>query len=354
MRKSLSLFPIESQVSLNGSKLALAKVTDASIISEAAFRSFSDLLLESENLYPGIDVWLKKKVIPGLQQGRRVAYILYHEGKAIAESIVKFGVNSKMCSMRVDPDYQGKGIGPFLFAQIAREIDYSVKSLHFTAPESLVHERKGLFDDLGFVLQGKSRRRYRVGEDELVFKGSASEFKKKSLELIAKKISKNIVGGFRPGVLISIQPVNIYKILSGEKTVELRRKFSADNKGSIALLYATKPIGEVLGDALINDVVVDNPEKIWKTFHSFIGCNRQEFDEYAKGARTLSAILLSQVSQYPHPFEWNKVMEAFVGISKPPQSHQLIPVASLSFWGTLASSTPEFKQSAVEQLSLGF
>jgi predicted transcriptional regulator/ribosomal protein S18 acetylase RimI-like enzyme len=348
---TLSLFPESTDLQLNGSQLALVRLSDESKLPGSALISFGDLVLESEDLYPGIDKWFQKKVIPGIRNGRRIAFIVFYQGKAIAESIVKFGSNTKMCSMRVDPAYQGKGIGPFLFAQLANELDSSVKSVHFTAPESLVEERRGLFDDLGFVFAGKSGVRYRAGQDELVFQASASQFRRRSLDLVSKKVAKHYSRGSMPGILMSIKGEYVDRILSGQKCVEIRRRFSEEHKGSVALLYATQPIGKVLGDALISEVITGHPQNIWKQFHSFIGASKEEYDNYCLNAETVSAVFLSQVSKYPHPFDWDSVMDSFVGIQRPPQSYQKIPKATLSFWGSLSS--PEGKEKHLADASIG-
>jgi predicted transcriptional regulator/ribosomal protein S18 acetylase RimI-like enzyme len=348
---TLSLFPDSKDVRLNGSQLVLVRLSDETNISKLALKSFGNLVLESEDLYPGIDKWFQKKVVPGIRDGRRIAFILFHEGRAIAETIIKFGSNTKMCSMRVDPAYQGKGIGPFLFAQLASELDNSVKNVHFTAPESLVEERIGLFDDLGFVFAGKSRIRYRAGQDELVFQASASHFKRQSLSLVSKRIARNFMGGSTHGILMSIKAEFVEKILSGQKCIEVRRRFSEENKGSIALLYATQPVGKVMGDALVNEVHTNHPSIIWKQFHSYIGASKEEYDNYCSGADKVSAVFLSHVSKYPHPFDWHSVMSAFIGMNRPPQSYQRIPTATLSFWGTLAS--PERGDDDLRDASIG-
>ena len=348
---TLPLFSDSTDLRLNGRQLALVRLSDETDLSETSLRSFGDLVLESEDLYPGIDKWFQKKVVPGIRDGKRIAFILFHQGRAIAETIIKFGASTKMCSMRVDPSYQGKGIGPFLFAQLANELDYSVKNVHFTAPESLAEERQGLFDDLGFVFTGKSRVRYRAGQDELIFRAPASHFRRQSLSLVSKKIAKNYVRGATPGILLSIKSKYANKIVSGEKCIEIRRRFSEDLKGCIALLYATQPVGKVVGDALVSEVVTDVPHKIWRQFHTFAGIDKDDFDTYCMGARNVSALVLTQVSKYPHPFDWNSVMEAFVGIQRPPQSYQKIPKASLSFWGSLAS--PEGKETDLTEASIG-
>jgi predicted transcriptional regulator/ribosomal protein S18 acetylase RimI-like enzyme len=335
---TLPLFPESEGVQLNGSRLALIRLSDESNLPESALSSFGDLVLGSEDLYPGIDKWFQKKVIPGIRDGKRIAFILFHEGKAIAQTILKFGSTTKMCSMRVDPAYQGRGIGPFLFAQIALELDNSVKRIMFTAPESLVEERSGLFDDLGFAFAGKSRIRYRAGQDELVFQAPVFLFKRQTISLVSKKTAGPNLKDAVPGILLSIKSEYANRILSGEKCIEFRRRFSQEAKGCIALLYATQPVGKVVGDAVVKDVVTDEPDKIWRQFHSFAGTRKDEFDAYCKGTDKVSALILAQVSKYPHPFDWNSVVHAFEGMQRPPQSYQRIPRPSLSFWGSLASS----------------
>lgn len=353
VHKAPHLFAELDDMELNGHQIALVRLGDQKRISASSFSSFSDLLLESETIYPGIDKWFVKKVVPGMRQGSRIAYVVFHQGKAIAESIVKFGARTKMCSMRVDPRFQGKGIGPFLFGQIAAELDYSVSSIHFTAPESLVEERRGLFDDLGFVFAGKSRKSYRSGDDELVFKATATDFKRRSLELVEKKIARRFTRGAAEGILLSIRNRYLERIFSGKKHIELRRKFSEKLEGCVALLYAPQPVGKVMGDAVISGVVTDTPERIWKGFHYHLGCTREEYESYCGSADRLSALFLTNICRYPRPFDWEILEKVFTGFTRPPQNYQRIPKSTLSFWGSLASGGEGSADQESTESSLG-
>ena len=44
---------------------------------------------ECEDLYPGIDIWFKKKVVPGLKESNRVAFLVYHDDRPIGSAVVR-------------------------------------------------------------------------------------------------------------------------------------------------------------------------------------------------------------------------------------------------------------------------
>ncbi|MBM3300303.1 MAG: hypothetical protein FJY85_10145, partial [Deltaproteobacteria bacterium] len=50
-------------------------------------KDFSGLILQNEPMYPGIDNWLKGKVIPGLKDRQRVAYVGYVDGIPAASAV---------------------------------------------------------------------------------------------------------------------------------------------------------------------------------------------------------------------------------------------------------------------------
>src|SRR6267378_1490486 len=162
------VFPHEPSGKDQGSYYIL-RLTNEVCYPKATLEGFRQLVDESEDLYPGIDIWFRSKVVTGINEGVRYAFLVIHEGRPVAAAIVKPGADTKLCSMRIKPAYQKKAIGPILFAHIAEMLNHSIEQIHFTAPESLVVERKGLFQRLGFVNVGKARRVYRPGEEEFVF-----------------------------------------------------------------------------------------------------------------------------------------------------------------------------------------
>ena len=60
---------------------------------ESAVRAF---LLESAELYPGIDVWFDRKVCPGLLSGARIGYVVEERERLAGLVIAKRGRRAKL------------------------------------------------------------------------------------------------------------------------------------------------------------------------------------------------------------------------------------------------------------------
>jgi hypothetical protein len=108
----------------------LLKCNSETNTSESTLNGFKEIVSEIEDIYPGIDKWFEKKVLPGIKNGTRFAYLIIHNNKVIGESIVKPGKNAKLCSLRIKPEYQNKSMGLLLFAKIASTLDYNSKSIY--------------------------------------------------------------------------------------------------------------------------------------------------------------------------------------------------------------------------------
>ena len=76
---------------------------------------FEEIIYECDDLYPGIDLWYKKRVLPGFVDGSRLGHIVYDSGNPVAGAITKLSYHSKICSLRVRHEARGKGIGSALF-----------------------------------------------------------------------------------------------------------------------------------------------------------------------------------------------------------------------------------------------
>lgn len=93
-------------------------------------------------------------------------------------------------------------------------------------------------------------------------------------------------------VLVSIRPEYVAAIIDGRKTVELRRRFPASTPGTRLLVYATKPIGGLVGYAPIKRVLFTSPSEIWRRYHRHLAISRQEFDLYFRGCSAGHAVVL--------------------------------------------------------------
>jgi predicted transcriptional regulator len=95
--------------------------------------------------------------------------------------------------------------------------------------------------------------------------------------------------------IISIRPHYADAILSGQKTIELRRRVPQLSSGTTLWIYATRPTGAVVGMATIRDVDRGRPATIWKHHRSKVGLDHASFNAYFEGAQEAVAILLEVV-----------------------------------------------------------
>ena len=96
-------------------------------------------------------------------------------------------------------------------------------------------------------------------------------------------------------VLISIRPHYAEAILSGDKTVELRRRIPAIDLGTRLWIYATQPVRAVVGSAVVDEVIEGSPAHIWERYMDRVAIDRCEYDEYFSGKDRAFGIVLSHI-----------------------------------------------------------
>jgi predicted transcriptional regulator len=100
----------------------------------------------------------------------------------------------------------------------------------------------------------------------------------------------------KPGdAIISIHPRFTDAILTGSKTVELRRRIPPIEVGTRLWMYATRPIAAVVGSAIVGAIFRDTPSAIWDMYAEQTAIAREEFDQYFDGANEAIGISLRQV-----------------------------------------------------------
>ena len=92
--------------------------------------------------------------------------------------------------------------------------------------------------------------------------------------------------------IISIHPRHANAILDGAKTIELRRRIPNLSVGTRLWIYATRPVGAIVGMATVERVVRGEPEGIWLAFGDKTGIERDDFDTYFDGAEEAVGLLL--------------------------------------------------------------
>lgn len=317
----------QRQVDVNSRVL---KISNQSNFSENTLNQFKTIVSGIEDIYPGIDKWYNKKVIPGISEGSRFAFLVMHEGDVIAETIIKPGNDNKLCSMKILPSFQNKSLGTLLFSEIAKTLNDNTEFIHFTAPESLSYEKEGLFNRLGFQCLGKSNKMYRKGEDELVFRARVTNFKRNAINLFNYHLmEKNIGNNFLP-IVMSIKPEYATKIIKKNKTIEIRKKFSEKAIGSTIFLYATMPNGCVVGQAKICDVKEGQPEYIWENYSDRLGCSYDDYFLYCGNHEKIKAIILDDIIEFKNPIPWNIFCSTVNASKRPPQSYEFLKTSDFN------------------------
>lgn len=125
-------------------------------------------------------------------------------------------------------------------------------------------------------------------------------------------------------ILLSINPNHVENILNGTKTYEFRKKACKRHVDKI-LIYSTTPIMRVVGEAEVEEVLIDNPEIIWKKTRKNSGIDKTFFDQYYEDRDQAVAYKLRNVIKYNEPKELKDY-----GISNAPQSFQYIEDAKVA------------------------
>lgn len=124
-------------------------------------------------------------------------------------------------------------------------------------------------------------------------------------------------------VLISIKPKYIDLILSGRKTVELRKR-SRITPGTRLILYASSPRCAVVGEALVSfreELTIDT---LWTKHGEAAGVGKEELDGYYADAPTGVALGLTDVFRYQEDIPLSSLRDAKRGF-QPPQSYMRAP-----------------------------
>ena len=285
--------------------------------------NFKNLILANERMYPEIQRWYSNKVLPGIRQDERVAFVGYLNEKPAVSAVVKKGSDAKFCHLKIHEDLQDSNLGEVFFSLMALEIRGLAKDIHFTLPESLWKEKGPFFQSFGFNSAELAESQYRLFDRELTCAAPFPAVWSSVLNKIPKLADLYAFGGFSSDnqLLMSIKPEFAERIMKHKKTVELRRKFSTRWLNHRINIYASAPVMSLMGEARIAGIVANKPEVIWERFQTQIGCSREEFDAYAAGTDELYAIELDDVHPYRDRLPLIQISQWVNESLTPPQSY---------------------------------
>jgi len=107
-------------------------------------------------------------------------------------------------------------------------------------------------------------------------------------------------------IIISIKPEYAFRIFDGSKRFEFRKTMFA-NEIKTALIYATMPLGKVMGEFEVKNIIVENPANLWEMTKKYAGVDRKSFDEYFYNRKSAVAIEIGSVCEYKLPLELHEI-----------------------------------------------
>ena len=122
-------------------------------------------------------------------------------------------------------------------------------------------------------------------------------------------------------ILLSIKPEYVERILNGTKKFEYRKKIFKNKNVNTVVIYATKPIGKVVGEFYIRNIIEDNPQTIWNLTNKYSGISKKSFDEYFHNVQEGFAIEIAHFVKYKKELELNEVSKK---LKSAPQSFAYI------------------------------
>ncbi|EFB71507.1 ASCH domain-containing protein [Providencia rustigianii] len=121
-------------------------------------------------------------------------------------------------------------------------------------------------------------------------------------------------------VILSIKPEYAEQILSGEKKFEFRRKIFKNKDVDTVIIYATMPVGKVIGEFKVGDILVNTPPKLWSLTKNHAGISHKFFTDYFHRRDTAFAISVKSPIRYSSPLDLDDISPG----AKAPQSFRYV------------------------------
>ena len=121
-------------------------------------------------------------------------------------------------------------------------------------------------------------------------------------------------------MLISIKPEYVENIFNGSKKYEYRKIRCKQDIDKI-IIYSTYPIMKVVGEAKVEKILEDSPDRIWEKTKKYSGIDLNFYQKYFKDRSKAIAYKLTNIKKYDSPKELSSY-----GIKAAPQSFVYIKI----------------------------
>lgn len=102
-------------------------------------------------------------------------------------------------------------------------------------------------------------------------------------------------------VLLSIKPQFVAEIFNGNKKFEYRKAIFKNKDVKTIVIYATMPIGKIVGEFDIDHILEDSPFSIWEETKQYSGITEEFYDSYFNGRDKAFAIKIKSLKEYSEP-----------------------------------------------------
>jgi len=139
-------------------------------------------------------------------------------------------------------------------------------------------------------------------------------------------------------VFLSVKPRYARAILSGDKTVEVRRRFPELDQGTMIVIYASSPQRQVVGSVILSGIERPSSGDVWDGYADVIGIDRESLDEYLDDATFAALLKVTLPIRWPRPIPLQELRSA-TNVEPPQSFRYLTPeqLATLSNLGAMAS-----------------
>jgi predicted transcriptional regulator len=120
-------------------------------------------------------------------------------------------------------------------------------------------------------------------------------------------------------VLLSIKPEFALKIFNGSKKFEFRRSIFKNRDIKQVIVYASSPVGKIIGEFEIEDILHDELPILWSKTKNHSGTSEENLRKYFSGKSKGYAIQIKNAELYDEP----KPLDS-LGISTAPQSFMYV------------------------------
>ena len=126
-------------------------------------------------------------------------------------------------------------------------------------------------------------------------------------------------------ILISLHPRHCDNLVSGRKTVELRRRKMTVQPGTRVWIYSTHPRAGVEACAIVEGVFSGSHDQLWNAFGDKVAVSRCEFDHYFAGTTDAHAIVLREIAPLKRSIKLKELRRRLAGFHPPQFFKRLDP-----------------------------